>query len=245
MNCEKLKKQCPGYRSPIDTILRNETKSTERKARAKKSRKPAASLPEFDWSSLAEGRLVQHSRHSSVSSTSSSSSDSIGWMSQYSPTEPSNWLARATSQSRPSSMYQPLSIPVEQQAICFFFSNYVLLPRGNNVYGYMTYLMPLLKEQDLGSTFSLSLSAVALASFGNRPNSKPLLSKASQQYAKALKSVNAALRDPKLVKLDHTLASVLLLGLFEVRALHRLRFHWLTSARQFAPPECIWVGMTI
>ncbi|RDW67958.1 hypothetical protein BP6252_09354 [Coleophoma cylindrospora] len=226
MNCEKLKKECPGYRSPIDTILRNETKATERKARARKPRKTSKTLPEFDWTSVSsDGSQGGHSRSSSISSNSSICSDAVSWSAE-SPEDSSNWLVRSSPQSRPSSMYQQLSVPIEQQATNYFFSNFVLLPKGNNNFGYMTYLLPLMKMHDPGSTFALSLNAVALASFGNRSFSKAVLPRASQEYAKALRQVNAALRDPELVKLDHTLASVLLLGLFETICSSKVHMGW-------------------
>jgi hypothetical protein len=43
-----------------------------------------------------------------------------------------------------------------------------------------------------------------------------LLAKAAKQYAKALKQVNEALLDPELGLEDQILATVLILGVFEV-----------------------------
>ncbi|RDW57012.1 hypothetical protein BP6252_13930 [Coleophoma cylindrospora] len=108
-----------------------------------------------------------------------------------------------------------LGIPIEQQTIHYFLSNFVLLPRWSNNLGHMTYLMALMKTPDSTSTFALSLSAVSMGAFGNRPQSRSLRPRAFLKYMEAVKRVNTALRDPELAKSDHTLASVLLLGMFE------------------------------
>ncbi|KAL3426287.1 hypothetical protein PVAG01_03078 [Phlyctema vagabunda] len=195
--------------------MRNESRSTEQKVRRPKTLKAPRELPEFNWKAPVEAKLSGHTHHNSVSSSSSSASSDYTSCYSSSSAEVTAWMARVKHPGKPRSIYQPLSIPVEQQAISFFFANYVLMPRQQGAYGYMSYLVPLMNEFDAGATFALSLSAVALAAMGNRPSTKTILPIASQQYTKALRQVNNALTDSKLAKLDHTLASVLLLGLFE------------------------------
>lgn len=110
-------------------------------------------------------------------------------------------------------------VPVEQQALCFFLANFVYLPQANSTRGYLDFLVPMMKTERPDSHLSVSFQAVALASLANRPNSKGsgLMSQAISQYAKALKVTNIALQNPALQKSDQTLASILLLGFFEVR----------------------------
>ncbi|RDW67039.1 hypothetical protein BP5796_09788 [Coleophoma crateriformis] len=63
------------------------------------------------------------------------------------------------------------------------------------------------------STVTMS---VAYALLANRSNAKELISKASTEYARGLQMINKALRDPVQALEDDTLASVIVLGIFEV-----------------------------
>lgn len=111
-----------------------------------------------------------------------------------------------------------LTIPLEQQAPCFFVSNFVIAPRLS-ARGYFDFLMPMLKNESPNSHLSLAFSAVAMASLANRPNTRGqrvLFSQAIGQYAKALKATNLALQTPVHQKTDATLAAILMLGFFEV-----------------------------
>jgi hypothetical protein len=110
-----------------------------------------------------------------------------------------------------------LSPSLEQQSLCFFLSNYVLVPRQPYCSrGYLEYLLPLYQSNDSGNHLSLAVSAVAMAAFGSRPAIKSFSQHARQTYGKALYLTNEALRDPVEVKEDRTLMAVLLLGLYEV-----------------------------
>lgn len=118
-----------------------------------------------------------------------------------------------------SSVPGQLNTSFEAQAVHFFLSNWVLLPKQGTNRGYFDFLLPLLRTSPPDSHMSLTFAATALAALANRSspgvNSKGLLPYAAQKYEKALKRTNEALRDPVLAKQDSTLASVLLLGLFE------------------------------
>ncbi len=115
-----------------------------------------------------------------------------------------------------------LSIPIDEQAPCYFISNYVLAPK-NTSRGYFDFLIPMLKNESPDSHLSLAFSAVALASLGNRPSTRgrSVLPQAVGQYAKALKATNLALQNPVHQKTDQTLASILMLGFFETIALEK------------------------
>lgn len=114
-----------------------------------------------------------------------------------------------------------LTIPVEEQAPCFFLSNYVLAPIPNDTTprGYFDFLGPLMKGEGPESQLTLAFSAVSMASLANRPSSKhraDLRQLAIAQYTKALKATNLALQNPVTQKTDQTLAAVLMLGFYEV-----------------------------
>jgi hypothetical protein len=107
--------------------------------------------------------------------------------------------------------------PIEQQASCFFFQNFVHTPRDSTSRGWFDFLVPLMKADTADSVLSSAFSAVAMASLANRPNTKGrgLMPQAIGLYAKALKKINLALQNPTQQKQDSTLASILLLGVFE------------------------------
>jgi hypothetical protein len=114
-----------------------------------------------------------------------------------------------------------LSVPVEQQAPCFFLTNYVISPVSDveTPRGYFDFLGPLLRGEGPDSQLTLAFSAVSMASLANRPSSRhraDLKHNAVAQYTRALKATNLALQNPAMQKTDATLAAVLMLGFYEV-----------------------------
>ncbi|PHH81230.1 hypothetical protein CDD83_3636 [Cordyceps sp. RAO-2017] len=107
-------------------------------------------------------------------------------------------------------------VPLEEQAVCHFISNFVLVPHQGSVRGFMEFLIPLLKGDRVPHHFKYAFDACALASLNNRVGTGNDFEKeALGKYTKALSATFSALRDPDIAKNDATLASVLLLGLFE------------------------------
>jgi hypothetical protein len=84
----------------------------------------------------------------------------------------------------------------------------------------MDFIIPAMKDEKSFASPKSSLSAavmsVAMAAFGNRRKYQHVISKAAKQYAKALQKINEALADPERALEDETLATVIILGLFEV-----------------------------
>lgn len=105
----------------------------------------------------------------------------------------------------------------EQEAICAFFLDFVLLPRHpDSVQGHLEHLMPLYKNTAPESPLSLATSSVALVMSGSssvKQNDRQL---GRSIFGRALRKTGAAIRDPVESKKDETLMAVLLLGLYEV-----------------------------
>jgi hypothetical protein len=106
--------------------------------------------------------------------------------------------------------------PIDQRAMCFFLSNFVLLPNTKVAKGHLGFLVPLVKESCKNSTLKLTLNAVALAALANQPNARTLQPAADSHYVTALNQINKDLQDSKKAQQDSTLASVFLLSLYEV-----------------------------
>ena len=94
------------------------------------------------------------------------------------------------------------------------------MPCKGNSRSYMDFIIPAMKDETSltspKTSLNTSIMAVSMASFGNRRRHKPVLAKAAKHYAKALQQINEALLDPDLALEDQTLATVIILGLFEV-----------------------------
>lgn len=201
-----------GYPSPPYII---EARIQEKKNRRKTRETKKSSPREFRKS---------HSRNPSTSSTASATSfmayvkgSPIFSGPSYTALPPSPAMTEESAAIIPRSVF----IPVEEQALCYFLANWVLLPGQGCKGGYMEYIIPLYSSCKPNSHLHYALSAASLAAFGNRPNCrqnspKSISAKASSLYAKALEHTNMALRNPLLVKEDETLAAVLMLGFFEV-----------------------------
>lgn len=128
----------------------------------------------------------------------------------------------SVSSSSPASSTDPGTIqsmprvPVEDQAACHFISNFVLVPHQGSVRGFLDFVMPLMRIDGTPQHFKYAFDACALASLNNRVGTGNHFEKeALGKYTKALSATSSALRDPEVTKQDATLASVLLLGLFE------------------------------
>lgn len=108
----------------------------------------------------------------------------------------------------------------EQQAVCAFFLDFVLLPRHpDSVQGHLEHLLPLYKQTSPDSPLSLATSSVALAFSGNSPVRKGDQQLGRSVFGRALRKTGAAIRNPLESRKDETLMAVLLLGLFEVRSM--------------------------
>ena len=114
---------------------------------------------------------------------------------------------------------KPLAPGILDQAAPFFICNYVaqstgkpgLEYRGNHEY------LPILHSTDSPSgPPSTIITALGLASLSNKRQEPSMMLDARRTYVKAMQLVTNALQDPVELKSDHTLAAVMLLGLFEV-----------------------------
>lgn len=192
--CQKSRRVCPGYKDDFDLVFRNETKATERRARKsshiKRHQSQTVSIQTGESSTKVENddSLPQDVVMSGVG---------VGQVGFYAG--------------------QTMSIPVDEQAPCYFVTNYVAMPDETSK-GHFDFLLPMMKNEPPDSHLSAAFSAVAMASLANRPNtrSKKLWNEAVFRYSKALKATNLALQDPLQQKSDQTLAAVLMLGFYEV-----------------------------
>lgn len=176
-------------------MFRNETQATERRARKALNGKKAN-----NQIIISNQQTVFSSGDGSSSIVSPDSDKETGLM-------------------RLESM--PLSVPIEQQAPCYFLQNFVLASTNatDTPRGYFDFLAPLMKNEGPEDHLTMAFTATSLASLANRPNTRArseMKQMAMASYAKALKATNIALQSPTLQKSDQTLAAILMLGFYEV-----------------------------
>ncbi|KAI1264567.1 hypothetical protein F5Y18DRAFT_73932 [Xylariaceae sp. FL1019] len=121
-----------------------------------------------------------------------------------------------------------LEASTENHASNHFIANFILLPQQGRMYGHLDFVLPLLRQEGPDSHIQHAFNACAMAFFHNRRATNAKLSEiAFREYSAALARTNAALRDPEAQQSDATLASVLLLGMFEnISAKQIDSFHW-------------------
>lgn len=104
-----------------------------------------------------------------------------------------------------------LNSTTDHNARCYFLSSYIVsCPFKDYLPSMYARCRP--GEQDV---LSSAISAAAFATFARRTGHRGYMDKARGSYSLALSQTNAALAHPATAVLDQTLASVLLLGVFE------------------------------
>ncbi|KAK2608902.1 hypothetical protein QQS21_002615 [Conoideocrella luteorostrata] len=131
-----------------------------------------------------------------------------------------NWIASSTNsakaaaeQSNTNIVVAP-QIPLEEKASCFFVANWVLLPRKTDFSGFLDCLLPLTRSKTIPTHLHYALSACSIACFGNGRRAD-LNNYALWLHTKAVAATATALQDAQISKHDSTIATILLLGVFE------------------------------
>ena len=111
-----------------------------------------------------------------------------------------------------------LWLPLEDEATYYFFHNFASDDSGakNSLNAYADVLPTLYQQKSSFGTLPKIIDAIGLASISNIKHSPELMVAAGQEYAKALRAINASIQDPRKATKDETMAAVMLLGLFEV-----------------------------
>ena len=110
------------------------------------------------------------------------------------------------------------SIPeaLERQALCFFFSEFVLVPKHIEACrGYLEFLLPLYTKAGPSSPLFSITSAVSLRAFAHRLKRPEVDHNSRQAHIQAVTQIKQAITDPIASNDDGTLLSVMFLGLYE------------------------------
>lgn len=107
-------------------------------------------------------------------------------------------------------------LSVDELSTCHFMANYVLVARNSHARGFLEFVPSLVREPGRQPHFMHAFRACALASLCSRSGpGSDLGRQALESYTTALATTSAALQNPDVAQSDSTLASILLLALFE------------------------------
>jgi hypothetical protein len=142
-------------------------------------------------------------------SVSESDSDSSGSSTDSKGTRTPPWNA-----SPSGSITLPLTPPIEDQALGFFFANYKMKP-STVLRGKFEFVEEMLNRNDTEPFLQRSVYAASLATLANSTKSPFVMKRARQEYGAALAMTNKALSSRESAFKDSTLVCVMMLGLFE------------------------------
>lgn len=109
--------------------------------------------------------------------------------------------------------------PLDEQASCFFLSEFVNVPLTPTARGYYAFLPRFLGREDISTCFSHSYKAASMAALAMRQSKGsrgPALLRAQEHHISALRAVGQAIADPDEINSDQTLGAVLMLAFYEV-----------------------------
>lgn len=110
-----------------------------------------------------------------------------------------------------------LQTPLDEQATCFFLSNFVLSISSAQNPCLFSFILKILQWDGIKDTpFPMAFTAVSLAALAGRPNSRHLLPTSRIYYSTALVQLKEVLKDKERAKHDTTLAAAILLSFYEV-----------------------------
>ncbi|KAF7871559.1 hypothetical protein EAF04_003666 [Stromatinia cepivora] len=194
--CLNAGRLCPGYRSQVDLIFREETKSVIKKAKVKHEK-----AKQRNAGSIPPNSIPPYSTTPSPSSSRGLS--------------PRDVVVRNPQPSQIISInYFNITPSIEDKATAFFLSNYVIGDHGPTR-GHLDHLSDLYESDSMDDNLVAAVHAVGLAGYSHLAKAPHLINQARAQYARSLQLTNAALQSPTAVKKDSTLLAILILGIFE------------------------------
>jgi hypothetical protein len=189
--CKRAGRTCTGYRDPTDLRFRDESQGLRiKRQRQKESQKAASST------SSQSPTKVEHFSSSSKALTIP--------------------LSQVHALPKTTPLLFDLGTSAEEQATCFFFKNYVFQDYKFQSRCDLQYLLNIYSSEEIGPALSESVVSLGMAGLSHFWRASSVMGHANAKYNSALQIVSSRLRNLEEAKTDQTLASVLLLGLYEV-----------------------------
>ena len=224
----RVKQTCPGYKNHFDLAWRDQTtvakKGVERgkaKRKAARDREEAAAKAKSKNTSYIQGPDSNYAGSSSAASSNSpehvftpqSYRSSISSRSQ-SPRIVPDFNDTPLYQDPYDTILHPIP---QEQALCFFFNNYVFPVRDPLARrGFLEYLAPFYMNSNPESPVNLSTMAVATCFMSSRMGLPPDTELPRSFYTRAVSSIKNMIMSGRDCTTDEFIAAVMLLQLYEV-----------------------------
>ncbi|RHZ50206.1 Zn(II)2Cys6 transcription factor [Aspergillus thermomutatus] len=199
--CVRTGRKCPGYRHPLDVVLRDHTAFHRRKNNAvSKSSKDVKGDTKEPTPTPVPVPVPSASSTAIVHATRTPQPATAG-----------SWPVR-----REIGVPRKLYLPLEDTVTSLFFNSYLYLPKDPHIrIGFMEILPQSYSKARFGSHVHLGALAVAFFSVAAWTGHRLLLRTAEQFFVKALSRTREALEGDVEQNLDDMLMTVLLLSTFE------------------------------
>jgi hypothetical protein len=227
LRCKKSKRECPGYRDPLEPTIKDETQATIRRFMRLKNKRASIDSTRRTVSTMElvpTAHELRIERPVTIDFAPTVVSTAFAYEDDTTESEESF--------DRPECIPRSLLISTEEQAACFFLSDFTLVPKLSTCnMGHLKFIPTLLSRGVVSARLGESFKAISLASMATRPrfNAQNLMVPARSHYVKAVREVSNAIQDPVLQRDDETLAAVLLLAFYEVLADFRQIFFFFPS----------------
>lgn len=230
--CKKREQPCPGYRNLRDRRSVRLTDRTRQSSAPSTNAASTSSLP------LSEASTFQ-------GLGPASSNEDVGFSHPASrsfngPSRSKGWRAMQDDGiSRPSSPPRS-SLPQNfaDQAVCFFFHQYIVKANDVGSPGFLNFVPELYKHSEPDNALTHSIMAISFISLSAQSSVKTLAARGHEHYRTTLKRVTRMLESPEEAIQDSLIVAILLLVLFEnitrekpavmmshARGLHTLLLH--------------------
>ncbi|OAP59194.1 hypothetical protein AYL99_06492 [Fonsecaea erecta] len=169
---------------------------------------------------LTTSRKSAPKRQKKVHSPTSDSSDSS--ISVSNPPSPSH-----VDRTLDLALFTKPSRNLEMESLCYFFTNYVNIPRDPSTNIFIEYILPIYLNTAPSSALAEAINASAINITSMWMNRYVDSYRAREAYAKAVTSLKLLLQDPIEAKADETLATVFMLDFYD--SLNRRFVHFVDT----------------
>lgn len=222
-----MKQTCPGYKNHFDLAWRDQTTVAKKGVERGKAKRKAAREREEAAAKAKQASYIQAPDFDSkyAGSSSAASSGSPGHV--FTPKSHGSSIS-SRSQSPPDQdaedtplyqdPYNTILRPIPQeQALCFFFNNYVYPVRDPLARrGFLEYLGPFYTNSTPGSPINLSVMAVATCMMSARMGLPPDTQLPRSFYTNAVSAIKEMISSSRDCTSDDSIVAVMLLQLYEV-----------------------------
>lgn len=112
------------------------------------------------------------------------------------------------------SVSRPFSLPLDMMGLNYFLSHYVVRQSGPSS-GFLDYTFNILSREDGNDLLEGAILALGFSGLAHTTGQGDLMSRSIMMYSRTMERVNRALTDPQAARRDSTIATVLILSLYD------------------------------